>query len=213
MAIFGPDGKIFFEKVKGPFRDQYLTETFAESAEPLCWEPEEGDDEFGEPVVSLDEFIDRWSKGKYDFIGIGDGWEISTGHTWLRHKLPAAPDDLAFDGSVISWTMGSELGECWEEGDELPPGVSIITNPAQLDSFEVVLEPDVDDGDVVGTMTFTVRVPPDQTQVTVPADYLAALPADTPAKIEVGAIGAEDNATFSEEDGFCVNEDAGCEED
>ena len=26
-----------------------------------------------------------------------------------------------------------------------------------------------------------------------------------------GAIGGDDNATFSEEDGFCVNEDEGCE--
>jgi hypothetical protein len=30
-------------------------------------------------------------------------------------------------------------------------------------------------------------------------------------KIEVGAIGVDNNATFSEEDGFCVNEVAGCE--
>ena len=46
----------------------------------------------------------------------------------------------------------------------------------------------------------------------VPADYLAALPDDTPVKIEVGAIGVEDNATFTEEDGFCVNESEGCED-
>jgi len=50
-------------------------------------------------------------------------------------------------------------------------------------------------------------------RVTVPADYLASLPADTPAKFEVGAIGIDDNATFTEEDGVCVNEDEGCEED
>lgn len=33
-----------------------------------------------------------------------------------------------------------------------------------------------------------------------------------PVKVEVGAIGLDDNATFSEEDGFCVNEVEGCEE-
>lgn len=38
------------------------------------------------------------------------------------------------------------------------------------------------------------------------------LPADTPVKLEVGAIGVDDNATFTEEDGFCVNEDEGCED-
>jgi hypothetical protein len=44
--------------------------------------------------------------------------------------------------------------------------------------------------------------------VTVPADYLGSLPANTPVKIEVGAIGANDNATFTEVGGFCVN--GGC---
>ena len=46
----------------------------------------------------------------------------------------------------------------------------------------------------------------------MPALYLASLDPDTPVKIEVGAIGADDNATFTEEDGFCVNEDEGCDD-
>jgi hypothetical protein len=29
-------------------------------------------------------------------------------------------------------------------------------------------------------------------------------------KVEVGAIGVGDNATFTEADGFCVNQVAGC---
>ena len=37
--------------------------------------------------------------------------------------------------------------------------------------------------------------------------YLETLPANTPAKIEVGAIGADDNATFSEEDEICLNDE------
>jgi hypothetical protein len=62
---------------------------------------------------------------------------------------------------------------------------------------------------------YSIRVPGDIAikSVTVPAEYLASLPDDTSVKIEVGAIGGEDNATFSEEDGFCVNEDEGCEDD
>jgi len=47
--------------------------------------------------------------------------------------------------------------------------------------------------------------------VTVPADYLASLPDDTPVKIEIGAIGVDNNATFTEVGGFCINEDEGCE--
>ena len=46
----------------------------------------------------------------------------------------------------------------------------------------------------------------------MPAEYLASLPNNTPVKIEVGAIGVTDNATFTEADGFCVNEvGGGCE--
>lgn len=43
-------------------------------------------------------------------------------------------------------------------------------------------------------------------------EYLNSLPPGPPMKVEVGAIGGEDNATFTEEDGFCVNEDEGCED-
>jgi hypothetical protein len=46
--------------------------------------------------------------------------------------------------------------------------------------------------------------------VTVPADFISALGDNTPAKIEVGAIGADDNATFSEEGEICLNETSGC---
>ena len=72
----------------------------------------------------------------------------------------------------------------------------------------MVFEPDDGSG-----LNFSVRVPVSQTSVTVPADYLASLPADTPSKIEVGAITADDNATFSEQGEICVNEDEGCEFD
>ena len=83
----------------------------------------------------------------------------------------------------------------------------------EVDSYEAVLEPDVDDGDPVGGLVFRIRVPGDiaTTEVTVPAEYLASLPDDTPVKIEVGAIGGEDNATFTEEDGFFNTPD--CEEE
>ena len=40
-----------------------------------------------------------------------------------------------------------------------------------------------------------------------------SLPEDTPAKLEIGAIGDEDNATFTEVGDICLNEMDGCEED
>jgi hypothetical protein len=208
--------KVFEDQAKGPLREQKLTETFAESAEPLCWADPEADPD--EEIVSLEEFLERWAAGTYRFTGTADGGERSEGETGLSHELPAAPADVGFDGSVISWDAGDDLGNCgsWAALADLVADGTLPAHPEDVPvaSWEVVLEPDVEDGDPTGELVFRVRVPGGiaTREVTVPADYLAALPADTPVKIEVGAIGADDNATFSEEGGFCVNEDAGCEE-
>ncbi len=218
-ALYNPNHrKIFSYFVRRELKEQTLTETFAESAEPLCWEPEEGDDEFGEDFVTLEEFLDRWSDGTYHFFGIGEGWEFSHGVTPLTFDLPAAPDlecdGCGFDGSKISWGAGDDLGECAddEDIDDLLGDDVLETHPKDVvvAAWEVVLEPDLDPDPLgLGALVFSIRVPVGQFSVTVPADYLLSLPIDTPVKIEVGAIGVDDNATFTEEDGFCVNGD-GC---
>jgi hypothetical protein len=212
-----PNGaKVFEDQAKGPLRDQKLTETFAESAEPLCWPDPEADPD--EEIVTLEEFLERWVAGTYVFAGKGDGGEKSKGETELTHELPAAPASVEFDGSVISWNAGDDLGNCASssELDDLVTDGVLLVHPQDVTvaAWEVVLEPDVEDGDPTGKLVFSIRVPGDiaPKEVTAPADYLASLPADTPVKVEVGAIGVDDNATFSEEGGFCVNEVEGCEE-
>jgi hypothetical protein len=211
-----PNGaKVFQEKTKGPLSDQKLTETFAESAEPLCWADQEADPD--EEIVTLEEFLGRWTSGTYSFSAKGDKGERFTGETELSYSLPAAPVDVAFNFGVISWAAGNDLGKCAsvQELDSLVSDGVLAQHPEDVPvvAWEIVLEPDVEDGDPVGAFKFTIRVPGtiDLQQVTVPADYLASLPSDTPVKVEVGAIGIDDNATFSEEDGFCVNENEGCD--
>jgi hypothetical protein len=212
-----PNGsKVFEDQAKGPLTEQKLTETFAESAEPLCWADPEADPD--EEIVTLEEFLDRWTAGTYVFEGMGDGGEKSEGETELTYDLPAAPADVDFDGSVISWAAGDDLGNCASFADlaDLVTAGVLPEHPADVAvaAWEIVLEPDVDDGDPTGKLKYSLRVSGDiaPKEVTVPADYLASLPDDTPVKIEVGAIGADDNATFTEEDGFCVNEDQGCDD-
>jgi len=216
--IDDPNGaKVFEDKAKGPLREQKLTETFAESAEPLCWPDPEADPD--EEIVTLEEFVARWAAGTYAFSGKGEGGETSSGESELTHELPAAPADVDFDGSVISWSAGDDLGNCasWAELNDLVAGGVLPVHPEDVTvaAWEIVLEPDVEDGDPTGELVLSVRVPGDIAvhQVTVPADYLASLPDDTPVKVEVGAIGVDDNATFTEVDGFCVNEVEGCEEE
>jgi hypothetical protein len=211
--LFDPLGaKLFEDEAKGRLRDQKLTELFAESAEPLCWQDPEADPE--DEIVTLEEFLARWLAGTYLFTGMGDGGEKSEGETALTHEIPAAPADVAFDGSVISWAAGNDLGKCASQA-ELNALVTAEVLPVHPESvpvvaWEIVLEPDVADGDPTGNLVFSIRVAGgiEPKQVTVPADYLGSLPANTPVKIEVGAIGVNDNATFTEVGGFCVN--GGC---
>jgi hypothetical protein len=215
-ALIAPNGaKVFVDEAKGPLKKQKLTETFAESAEPLCWPDPAADPD--EKIVTLEEFLDRWDAGTYTVKGKGGGGEKSRGATELTHELPAAPRGVAFDGSVISWAAGADLGRCASTADldALVARGVLPVHPKDVNvaAWEVVLEPDVEDGNPAGNLVLSVRVAGTiaTKAVTVPADYLASLPNDTPVKIEVGAIGADDNATFTEVGGFCVNRVEGCE--
>lgn len=224
-AMFDPNHrKIYYNKARGPLRRQTLTENFAESAEPLCFDPLDDDDPENddEDFRTLEEFVDLWSAGTYHFVGVSQGWEFSFGSTDLSFNLPPAPAEVEFeleedDGDVegeISWEPGSDLGECWEEGDELPEGVT-IAGVQDIASWEIVLEPEFEDDDPNAQkgLKFMNRIGADtieledgRYEVEVPDDYLESLPENTLVKVEVGAITFDDNATFSEEGEWCVNE-------
>lgn len=203
--IDDPDGKkLLKEKASHALRDQLMTENFFESTEPVCEEGLKEDED--DPVVTLPEFFERFPAGPYAFrLKLEEGEQI-TGMTMLTHVIPAAPAEVDFDGSVISWEYGDDLGEC----TTVPDGFE-VADEEDIAGYEVVMEPD---DDALSVFTFAVRVPangPDY-EVTVPAEYLASLPADTPLKVEVGAIeeranGSFGNQTFTEEDGFCSNAD------
>ena len=220
--VRNPDGdRIFKSEASRELREQFFTETFVESAEPLCFDPtlDDDDDNDDEDFVTLVEFLERWAAGTYIFTGKGDEGEESTGETELTYDLPAAPAGLAFDGKAISWDAGDDLGECatFAELAALVPDVlPVHPEDVPVAAWEVVFEPDVEDGDPLGQLKFTIRVAGDikKKKVRVPKEYLADLPDNTPAKIEVGAIGVDDNATFTEIFDICVNEvDPGCPDD
>jgi len=212
IRIDDPNGKKVFENQGyGALRDQKLTETFGESAEPLCWMDPDADPEDLEDIVTLYDFVERWASGTYSVSGSADGGEKLFGTTELTYQLPTAPAMVTFAGGMISWIYGTDLGNCTVS--PLPEGVELLAE-SEIDAYEAVLEPDVEDGDPVGNLKFTIRVAPTQNMVLVPPGYLASLPENTPVKVEVGAIGGEDNATFTEADGFCVNDtgEPGCDD-
>jgi hypothetical protein len=203
--ISNPQGrKLFQGRASNQLRQQTLTEGFFESDEPVCEAglAEDEDDE----VLTLPEFLDRFAAGAYRFTIRSDDGETSSGTTDFTHNIPAAPSEVSFDGSVISWAYGSDLGAC----TTLPEGFTFAAEE-DIVGYEVVMEPE---DEALEPFTFTVRVPSNGPvyNVTVPPDYLASLPVNTPVKVEVGAIerrpnGSFGNQTFTEEGGFCSNPD------
>jgi len=218
--IRDPSGqRVFANAAQGPLRQHTITETFGESSEPVCrpWLADDPDDE----VVTLPQFVHRFPAGSYRFRGVDADGESVFGRTALTYWLPAAPRNVAYSGGVITWDAGVSLGACATR-DQLwglvADGVLPI-HPMNVPvaSWEVVLE--LEDG---SQRTFQVRLPARgnraQMSVTVPAEFLSSVAPDTPAKIEVGAIGGQlaigddDNATFTELVGLCLNRRDGCPE-
>ena len=238
-ALYNPHWRQLWRyHVRRELREQTLTESFNESAEPLCFDPlfdndaedpetfENDDEDFR----TLEEFIDLWNQGRYYFVGIDNEWEFAVGKTNLTFNLPAAPNDVDFEleeegGDVegeISWTMGDSLGMC-SEFDDIPDGVTLVTETGSgeedhetIVAWEIVLEAEFDDDDPNSQkgLVYSVRVGADELECEiedgvcvyeqeVPDDYLESLPEDTELKVEIGAITSTDNATFTEEDGFC----------
>ncbi|MDX1498443.1 MAG: hypothetical protein R3176_01015 [Woeseiaceae bacterium] len=226
MEITDPDGqKVFTDKAKGPLREQTMTETFLESAEPLCWNDPEADED--EDIVTLEDFVDLWTPGLYVFSGLGAEGEMAFGSTMLTFVLPPAPAEVEFEleeedegeyEGEISWSFGDDLGNCTPAG-AYPDGVE-LAGPGDIKLWEVVVEPDYDDEEEPGlaamynSLTHVVRIPGGaaEFEVEIPDDYLGNFPANTPLKVEVGAITWDDNATFTEIGDLCVTPD-GCEDD
>ena len=197
LTVEGPDnGQVFQARAKGDLNDQLFTETFVESSEPPCTPDPEG-------YVTLEEFIARWAPGVYTFRGKSSNGVYLIGETQLTHLLPAAPADVAFDPrhNTISWTPGSDLGECANASDiaDLVDDGILPGFPAVVDFWDVVLA--AEDG-AGGVYTFAVRLPGGlfPLEVTVPDEFMDSVPFDAELKIEVGAIGGNDNATFTEEE-------------
>ena len=235
-SLFNPKWrKVFSYYTRRELRHQTLTEVFAESAEPLCWFDPDADEDEMEEVVTLEEFLERWTPGTYHYVGVGTDWEFAFGESELTFALPAAPQDVEYeeeeevdiDGEVdvigeISWEAGNDLGNCAEipdaeDGDD--PDVPNLADVMHLldaapedvpvATWEVVFEPDFEDDDPNAALglAYKSRIPGDaELEVEVPSDFLESLPTNTPVKVEVGAIGLDDNATFTEIDEICVNE-------
>jgi len=173
VKIFNPDKVQIaeFQAQGGPMNLEGfgLTELFSESNEP----PFED--------FPLQDVLDLFPEGKYEFKGTTVGGASLKSIATLSHVIPCGPeivseDTLPFDEAIIEWTpVTNELDPATEECGE--------STDVDIVGYQVI----------VGT--FQVTLPASATQVTVPPEFLEP---NTVYLFEVLAIEASGNQTITE---------------
>jgi hypothetical protein len=216
VRIDDPNGKpVFANKAMNELHQQYLSETTGESAEPKCrkWLAEPGED-----VVTLRQFLNRWPRGTYSITGMTDDGQVRSGKTALTAYFPAAPRNLTFSGGVVTWQPGTALGVCATEAElwQMVSDNLLPVHPMNVPVREWEITLALNDG---SGREFSLRLPARgpmaQMSVTISPEFMNAVGPDTPAAIEVGAIGGrlssgDQNASFTELTDLCLHKQNGC---
>jgi hypothetical protein len=175
LSIKDPnERKMLNIRVKGRLRRQGLTEIFFESAEPR----------FEDLAPAI--FFARFPEGDYEIEGTTlDGMEMES-ETEITHTMPApaAPEvngevmavqcddeEPGYDASEVS----APITIAWPEvkmshpnpmtgGAGVQPPISV-----EINNYEVVVEILNDEVD----STFSIQLPPDSLQITLPAEFVA----------------------------------------
>ncbi|MGH7801590.1 MAG: hypothetical protein ACREOW_13355 [Thermodesulfobacteriota bacterium] len=170
VKIFNPNKLQIAEyQGKGSVEGFGFTELFSESNEP----PFED--------FPLQDVLDLFPQGKYEFKGTTVGGASLKSMATLSHVIPCGPeivseDTLPFDEAIIKWTpVTNELDPATEECGE--------STDLDIVGYQVI----------VGT--FQVTLPASATQVTVPPEFLEP---NTVYLFEVLAIEKSGNQTITE---------------
>jgi hypothetical protein len=173
--------KVLDVKTAKNVKAQGLTEGFFESVELPASE------------LSGEEFLDRFPEGEYEFRGKSIDGDRLVGEADFTHILPAPPEDLfPAEGNVVS-----------HEG--FTASFSPVTEDLDgklldIELYAVVVEK-LDDEPIL--QVFSVILPPTQTSVFVPEEFLEP---DTEYKLEVIAQEESGNRTISETGPFTTDE-------
>lgn len=180
MTVSDGKKRVLDVKTAKNVRAQGLTEGFFESVEPPSSE------------VSLDDFLARFPEGTYTFSGKGIDKERLTGEAEFTHVLPAPPENLSpaeddvvsADGFVASFD---------------PVTMDTDGNALSIELYVLVVEKEDDDPIL---QTFEVVLPPSQTSIFVPGEFLEP---DTEYKLEIIAQEESGNRTITEEGSFLTD--------
>lgn len=174
MAIFDPNGRRIFRVAgNGSIGTQGGTELFMESAEP----------EFSE--LSIEELLERFPEGEYEFSGKGVEGEKFVGNATLTHNIP--------DGPLLVFPI---------EGDSPVDRFNTVVmwqpvaaaNGSPIIAYQVLVDQPDTDFPALPKITLDVMMPATATSMLVPPGFL--LP-ETEYEWEVLAIEATGNQTLS----------------
>jgi hypothetical protein len=174
LIISGPDDQRLLKvHAKGQLTQQGLTEIFFESAEPTFDE------------LLPEDFFDRFDEGEYSIVGYTLNWQKMASTTQVSHLMPAPPvptvngepmaqvcddEDPDYDASEVSGPVTIE----WAPVTMSHPSLGSPQSSTDIDihNYQVVVEAEIEvDGDDFETI-FSVILPPGQTSMTVPAEFL-----------------------------------------
>ena len=175
MNVLRPDEKAILRvRASKNLALQGLTEGFFESAEPSVDE------------LSMDEFLERFPEGEYEFEGRTLEGDELEGETDFTHTLPAPPENLypAEDDSIDS-TQPLDLSLN-------PVTTDLNGDPLDPELYEVILE---HEGELLRVFSIILEGDFGRPMVTVPPQFLHP---DQEYKLEVIVQEESGNKTISE---------------
>jgi hypothetical protein len=178
--------RLLFVRVSGRLARQGLTELFFESAEPPFDE------------LSPEEFFERFPEGEYEISGRTLDGEERESTAVFTHVLPAPTDNIEVSGEPTPTDCDAEdppvvsdpVIISFDEVTASHPDLGASDPEIEIAGYQVVVE-----REEPTVLVFSVDLPPSETQVQVPPEFIAL---GTEFKLEVLAREAGGNQTAVE---------------
>lgn len=177
LCVYDPRGRLILEvEPNRQLRTQSISGIFFESAEP----PNE--------EVSIEEIFVRFPEGQYSVRGRAKDGRRLTGTATFTHDIPAAPvivfpqdgDEVSPDGFTVMWNHVT---------------TTLDGKPLNRTGYQVIVTKDVpDDPNGFSRPTFDVHVPPSETSLTIPSEFLEP---DTRYELEILVLEVSGNQTIT----------------
>lgn len=177
LEIYDPRGRQIFEvEPKRQLRTQSISGIFFEAAEPP-------NDE-----VPIEEILRRFPEGRYAVRGCTADGNRLRGSAVFTHDIPSGPViNFPQDGDVVS---SSGFAVMWNHVT-----TTIDGEPINRTGYEVIITKDVpDDPNGFSRPTYDVHLPPSETSLTVPSEFLEP---DTRYELEVLVLEVSGNQTLT----------------